>query len=142
EQGDVTAVFDVAAAHPVRALLADSGIESDGDVILRRVQSADGRSRAFVNDQPVSVTLLRQAGAALVEIHGQHDDRALVEPAVHRALLDAFGGHDRDVADVGGAHAAWRDAERAVAELTRRIETAKAEAEYLRAASDELTALA
>ena len=83
-----------AADHPARAILAESGIEAEGDLILRRVQGADGRSRAFVNDQPVSVVLLRQVGAALVEIHGQHDDRAMVEPAMHRALLDAFGGLD------------------------------------------------
>ena len=90
-QGDVTAVFDVAPDHPARAILADSGIDAEGDLILRRVQGSDGRSRAFVNDQPVSVVLLHQLGAALVEIHGQHADRAMVEPAMHRVLLDAFG---------------------------------------------------
>ena len=119
EQGDVTAAFDVAAGHPVRAMLAASGIDSDGDLILRRVQGADGRSRAFVNDQPVSVALLRQIGAALVEIHGQHDDRAMVEPSVHRALLDAFGGLDGERAAVAAAHAAWREAEAAVADARR-----------------------
>ena len=142
EQGDVTAVFDVAGAHPARRLLADTGIDADGDLILRRVQGGDGRSRAFVNDQPVSVTLLRQLGAALVEIHGQHDDRAMVDPHVHRALLDAFGGLDGDAATVALAHRERRDAERAAAELRKRIESARAEGEYLRAAVDELRTLA
>ena len=67
---------------------------------MRRVQFADGRTRAFINDQPVSVQVLRALGAALVEIHGQHDDRAFVEAATHRALLDAYGGVEDDAADV------------------------------------------
>ncbi|HET7716329.1 MAG TPA: DNA repair protein RecN [Bauldia sp.] len=142
EQGDVTAVFDVAAAHPARRLLADTGIEADGELILRRVQGSDGRSRAFINDQPVSVTLLRQLGAALVEIHGQHDDRAMVDPQVHRALLDAFGGLEAEAAAVAAAHRERREAERAAAELRRRIDSARAEGEYLRAAVEELKALA
>ena len=108
-QGDVTAVFDVAPAHPVRALLRESGIDADGDIILRRVQGRDGRSRAFVNDQPVSANLLREAGASLVEIHGQHDDRAMVEPRAHRTLLDAFAGLEREAAEVAAHHRAWRD---------------------------------
>ena len=141
-QGDVTAIFDVAADHPARAILADSGIEAEGDLILRRVQGADGRSRAFVNDSPVSVVLLRQIGAALVEIHGQHADRALVEPTMHRALLDAFGRLDRERQAVAVAHAGWRQAKAALADLSARIASARVEAEYLRAAVDELTALA
>ena len=141
-QGDVTAIFDVTADHPARAILAGSGIEAEGDLILRRVQGADGRSRAFVNDSPVSVVLLRQIGAALVEIHGQHADRALVEPSMHRALLDAFGRLDRERQAVAVAHAAWRQAKAALADLSARIAAARIEAEYLRAAVDELTALA
>ncbi len=141
-QGDVTAVFDVPADHPARGLLTESGIDAEGDLILRRVQGNDGRSRAFVNDQPVSVVLLRQVGAALVEIHGQHDDRAMVEPSMHRALLDAFGGLDRERAAVTAAHAAWRGADAAVAALKTQIAAARAEADYLRAAVDELATLA
>jgi DNA repair protein RecN (Recombination protein N) len=141
-QGDVTAVFDVAAGHPVRALLATSGIAVDGDLILRRIQGSDGRSRAFVNDQPVSATLLRQVGAGLVEIHGQHDDRALIEPSVHRALLDAFGGLEAEAAEVAAAERACREARAAVAELEKRIASARAESDYLRAAVDALSKLA
>jgi DNA repair protein RecN (Recombination protein N) len=103
EQGDVTAVFDIGPDHPARRALAASGLEADGDVILRRVQSRDGRSRAFINDQPVSVTLLREVGSRLVEIHGQHDERALIEPSAHRALLDAFGGLEKAAGEVRAA---------------------------------------
>ena len=141
-QGDVTAVFDLAADHPVRKLLADSGIDNDGDLILRRVQSEDGRTRAFVNDQPVSANLLREAGKLLVEIHGQHDDRAMVETSVHRRLLDAFAGLGGAVKEIGNAHRASEGAVLAVAELERTIAAAKAEADYLGAAVDELNRLA
>jgi len=142
EQGDVTAVFEPGGDHPVWAVLAGSGIASEGELILRRVQGGDGRSRAFVNDQPVSVTLLRQIGALLVEIHGQHDDRALVDPAVHRALLDAFGGLDAERESVVRACRDLREAESAAAELRRRIDAARVEADYLRASVEELTKLA
>src|ERR1044072_4797877 len=92
EQGQVTAAFDVEEDHPALALLGENGVSTEDGLILRRVQLADGRTRAFVNDQPVSVQVLRALGAALVEIHGQHDDSAMVEPVTHRAILDAFGG--------------------------------------------------
>jgi DNA repair protein RecN (Recombination protein N) len=141
-QGDITAVFDVAADHPVRKLLAESGIDGDGDLILRRVQGEDGRTRAFINDQPVSANLLREAGKGLVEIHGQHDDRAMVETRVHRRLLDAFAGLGAAAAETGSAHRAWQSAGAAVAELERGIAAAQAEAEYLRASVDELNRLA
>jgi DNA repair protein RecN (Recombination protein N) len=142
EQGDVTAVFVIGSDHPVRAALDDSGVIVDGDLILRRVQGVDGRSRAFVNDQPVSVNLLRQIGAALVEIHGQHDDRALVASGVHRTLLDAFGGLDGARVAVGAACQAWRQATSAVERLRERIASARSEADFLRASVEELAALA
>ena len=88
----MTAVFDCPLDHPARRIAAEAAIDTEGDLILRRVQIADGRTRAFVNDQPVSVQVLKAIGATLVEIHGQHDDRALVDPVTHRAILDAFGG--------------------------------------------------
>src|SRR6185295_17144738 len=131
-QGDVTAVFELPGDHPVRAILAGAGIDAGGDLILRRVQGEDGRSRAFVNDQPVSVALLRDVGGRLVEIHGQHDDRALVETAVHRGLVDAFGGLAGETATVAALHRSWRDSNAAVAELEARIARARAEADYVR----------
>ena len=91
-QGGVTAVFDLPLDHPARQIAAEAEIDTEGDLILRRTQMADGRTRAFVNDQPVGVQVLRAIGAALVEIHGQHDDRALADVTTHRAILDAFGG--------------------------------------------------
>jgi DNA repair protein RecN (Recombination protein N) len=140
-QGQVTAVFDLPLGHPVRVLLSENGVDDEGDVILRRVQNADGRTRAFVNDQPVSAGLLREVGGRLVEIHGQHDDRALVQPEAHRGLLDAFGGLEAEVAAVGTAHRTWREAERAFTEHRRRVEAASREADYLRGAVEELNAL-
>ncbi|MBN9015091.1 MAG: AAA family ATPase, partial [Rhizobiales bacterium] len=90
EQGQVTATFDVPKGHPASNILNDNNLDDTGEMILRRVQLADGRSRAFINDQPVSVQTLKAVGAALVEIHGQHDERALVDAVTHRRLLDAF----------------------------------------------------
>src|SRR5271156_5544241 len=104
EQGQVTAAFDIAKAPPARRVLAANELGTLGaedELIVRRVQFADGRTRAFINDQPVRVQVLRALGSALVEIHGQHDDRAFVEAATHRALLDAFGGLEDAAADVG-----------------------------------------
>ena len=140
-QGQVTAVFDVPASHPARTILAANEISDDGDIILRRVQNADGRTRVFVNDQAASVALMRQVGLALVEIHGQHDDRALVDPAAHRALLDAFGGHSGDAEKVANAHAAWRKAEAALRKHRQKVEEAAREADYLRASVAELETL-
>jgi DNA repair protein RecN (Recombination protein N) len=140
-QGHITAVFDLAPGHPARAVLFENAIEDDGDIILRRVQNADGKSRVFVNDQPASVALLRELGAALVEIHGQHDDRALVSPEAHRALLDAFGGLSGELGKVRTSYRDWRGAETALAKHRARVEAAAREADYLRASSDELRAL-
>ncbi|WP_299473545.1 DNA repair protein RecN [uncultured Roseibium sp.] len=140
-QGQVTAVFDVAPSHPVRTFLKDNDVDDEGDIILRRIQTADGRTRAFVNDQPVSAGLMRQAGGLLVEIHGQHDDRALVDPDSHRALIDVFGGLTGDAEKVAAAFNAFRSAEKAVIEHERRIETARQEADYLRSSVEELSQL-
>src|SRR6266404_1782108 len=98
EQGQVTALFDVARDHPARALLKADDIPAEDELILRRVQLADGRTRAFLNDQPVAAQVLRSVGRALVEIHGQHDDRALMDAVTHRLLLDAYGGLEADAA--------------------------------------------
>ncbi|HSR76731.1 MAG TPA: DNA repair protein RecN [Xanthobacteraceae bacterium] len=142
EQGQVTAAFDVPADHPARALLAANELPPEDQLIMRRVQLADGRTRAFVNDQPVGVQVLRSLGGALVEIHGQHDERALVDAATHRALLDAFGGLDEQVAEVGRLWQARRQTEAAVAAHQREVERAQREAEFLRHAVAELAKLA
>ena len=142
EQGQVTAMFELAPDHPARALLKESDIAADEALILRRVQFADGRTRAFVNDQPVSVQALQNLGAALVEIHGQHDARALVDAATHRRLLDAFGDLEEDATEVEHLWDARRDAETAVATHRAEVERAAREAEWLRHAVEELTKLA
>ncbi|RWD59805.1 MAG: DNA repair protein RecN [Mesorhizobium sp.] len=140
-QGQVIAVFDVPRNHPARTLLSDNDIEDDGDIILRRVQTADGRTRVFVNDQPSSVTLMRDVGRALVEIHGQHDERALVDPGAHRELLDSFGGHLGAVRGAGEAWRYWRNCEQELSRHRAKVEAAAREADYLRASVAELAKL-
>jgi DNA repair protein RecN (Recombination protein N) len=141
-QGQVTAAFDLPRTHPVRTLLAESDIPADDEVILRRVQLADGRTRAFVNDQPVSAQVLKSLGAALVEIHGQHDERALVDAGMHRALLDAFGGLEREVQAMARLWGERRAREEEVAAHRAQVERAQREADWLRHAVEELTRLA
>ncbi len=140
-QGQVTAVFDVPAGHPARKLLAENEIEDDGDILLRRVQNADGRTRVFVNDRPASVTLMRDLGHALVEIHGQHAERALVDAGSHRALLDSFGGLAADVRLCSAAWKEWRGAESELSRHRAKVEAAAREADFLRASAAELAKL-
>jgi len=140
-QGQVTAAFDVPATHPAHSILAENEIAPDDLIILRRVQLADGRTRAFVNDQPVSVQVLRSLGLALVEIHGQHDERALVDPATHRRLVDAYGGLDADVQNVSRLWTARRTAKEALETQQARIAAAAREADWLRHATEELVRL-
>jgi DNA repair protein RecN (Recombination protein N) len=141
DKGQVTAVFDVPMAHPARVLLRENNIDDDGDLIFRRVQSADGRTRAYINDQTVSVQLMRQAGQHLVEIHGQHDDRALVDTAAHRVLLDAFAGLTEEALALGDTYRRWREAERSYKTHKAKVEAAAREADYLRASVEELEGL-
>ena len=141
EQGQVTAVFEVGRAHPARALLKANDIPAEDELILRRVQFSDGRTRAFVNDQPVSVQVMKELGSALVEIHGQHDERALVDAATHRCLLDASAGLEADAAKVAGLWQARRAAEDAAQAHRAEVERAKREGDWLRHAVEELGTL-
>jgi DNA repair protein RecN (Recombination protein N) len=141
EQGQVTAVFELARHHPANALLSEHGIPAEDELILRRVQFADGRTRAYVNDEPVSVQVLKALGQSLVEIHGQHDDRALVDAATHRRLLDAFGGLEADAGRVETLWHARRDALEAAEAHRAEVERAKREGDWLRHAVDELSKL-
>src|SRR5215467_2869310 len=140
EQGQVTAAFELPPGHPAIALMADIPVEDE--LILRRVQFADGRTRAFINDQPVSAQSLKALGAALVEIHGQHDERALVDVATHRRLLDAFGALENDAAAVVRLWEARRACEAEVASHRAEVERAEREADFLRHAVEELKRLA
>jgi len=142
EQGQVEAVFDVPAAHPARQILRDNGLEDEGDIILRRVQSADGRSRVFINDKIAGLAVMRAIGSLLVEIHGQHADRAFIDTGTHRALLDAFGGLQGQTAALGRLYEAWQEAGRALAQAQHKTAAAAREAEYLRNGAEELEKLA
>ncbi len=142
-QGTVTAVFRPERGHAALQALDEAGLPRDQDdqITLRRLVSADGPSRAFINDQPVSIALLQTVGGALVEIHGQHDERGLLNPAGHRALLDAFGGLSEEVAAVTQAYVAWRDASRTRDERREALAQAAREAEYIAHVLKELEEL-
>jgi DNA repair protein RecN (Recombination protein N) len=142
DQGQVTATFELQPGHPVLALLAGNDIPADETLILRRVQGADGRSRAFINDTNVSVQLLRQVGQALVEIHGQHDERALIDPSGHRDLIDAFGGLAAGAARLAETFEAWQAADAARARHESEIAATRANADYVSHALEELRTLA
>lgn len=140
-QGQVTAVFDLPAGHDVFRYLSDNNVSHDGDLLLKRVQTADGRSRAFVNDQPVSVTMMREIGRLLVELHGQHDERALLDPDTHRSLLDTFAGYPSLLSQVRESWRMWQEARREALALAAKVDAARREAEYLSSSVAELTAL-
>lgn len=141
QQGQVTATFDIPKGHPAARILSENGLDDTGEMILRRVQLADGRTRAFINDQSISVQTLKAVGAALVEIHGQHDERALVDASTHRQLLDAFAGLEKEVAALESLWEARRTANQALDEHRASMERAAREADYLRHAADELKTL-
>lgn len=141
-QAMVSASFELPTGHPAIALIADNGFDAEpGEaLVIRRLVKADGGSRAFINDQPASAATLRELGGMLVEIHGQHDDRGLINPRGHRALLDSFGR--LDVAGVVAAHRAWREAEDALEVARTDLENAARDREWLDHAVDELTRFA
>ena len=132
EQGQVTAVFELPPGHAAYALLEGQDIEVGDELIFRRVQLADGRTRAYVNDQNVSVQALRSLASTLVEIHGQHDERALTDPATHRELVDAYGRLEAEVRAVQTTFATLREAGRALEAERARVAAAEAEAEFAR----------
>ncbi len=142
DQGGVTAVFEARGDHPVWAVLEAQGLAAEDDqIILRRVQNADGRSRGFVNDQPVSIGALREVGEALLEIHGQHDGRGFLSASAHRGMLDEFGGLRKAAGAVAALWRNWREKQAELDERRREREAAVREVEYLRhvlAALDKL----
>jgi DNA repair protein RecN (Recombination protein N) len=143
DQASVSAEFELAPGHPALALLAGQGIdhrEGEG-LVLRRVLSRDGRSRAFVNDQPAGVALLRQLGGLLVEIEGQFAEQGLLDPRTHRGTLDSFGGLHGDVARTRAAWRALADVEAALAAAERERARLTVEETALRLALEELNAL-
>jgi DNA repair protein RecN (Recombination protein N) len=142
-QASASAVFDLDPDHPATKLLAEQGLEAEGgQLVLRRIVEANGRSRAFVNDQPASVGLMRQLGDTLVEIHGQFESHSLLNPATHRAVLDAFGKLEGQVSQVRAAFALWRSASAALKQAEADLAKSRAEEEELRFQADELRKLA
>jgi len=143
-QAVVSAVFAVAADHPAIAMLEEIGLDGGGgaEIVLRRILGRDGRSRALVNDQPVSVALLKNLSALLIEVQGQHEQVGLADPANHILLLDAFGVPAGARAAVAAAHQAWKDAAARLKAAEAAIEQAARDEDFLRHAVDELTALA
>jgi DNA repair protein RecN (Recombination protein N) len=141
-QGSVSAAFAAPASPDLSALLDGHGLVLEDPLLLRRVVGADGRSRAFLNDQPVSTGLLRELAALLLEVHGQHEQQALLDPGVQRRLLDAYGRLDDTQAEVRRTYVAWREAERERAALEAEVARAAADEAYLRHALEELDQLA
>ena len=140
--GEVTAVFDLGPRHAAQAVLAKAGVESDGDLILRRSVNADGRKQAWVNDRRVSADVLRALSDLLVELHGQHSDRGLLNPRNHRILLDEFAGNE---AALGLCRQAWRAlaaAQKALDAAEQHRASAEADEAFLRHAVRELDKLA
>jgi DNA repair protein RecN (Recombination protein N) len=142
ERGSVAARFDLERDHPARAILEEQGIGIEGDeLVLRRSIAADGRTRAFINDEPVSVGLLRRVGETMVEIHGQHSEVGLLDPSTHCGLLDAFAGAGGTVAEVAAAYAAARAARDEAEAARRAVAEARREEDYVRHALAELDKL-
>lgn len=142
EQAVVTACFALPASHAAFALLRDQGLDAEDDLVLRRVVARDGRSRAFVNDQPVGVGLLRRLGDTIVEVQGQHEQMGLADPASHPGFLDAHGVPAPVATAVGTTWRAWQDSVAELRAARAAIEAAQRDEEWLRHAVEELAALA
>ena len=141
EQGEVTAVFDLAAGHPARAVLEQAGLPVSGELILRRVNDASGRKTAWVNDRRASGEVLRSLSDTLVELHGQQDDRGLLNPRGHRDLLDIFAGLGPQRAATRAAWARMREARKTVDATRAALEAVREEEDFLRHAAAELEKL-
>ncbi|WP_424811550.1 DNA repair protein RecN [Roseococcus sp. YIM B11640] len=141
-QASVAAMFQPPEGHPAYAVLTEQGLDAEEALVLRRVVQADGRSRAFVNDQPVGVALLRRLAATLVEVQGQHDQVGLADPATHASLVDAFGALEPARSKVAARFRSWRDAEAALEAAEQAVAAALRDEEWLRHSVQELDELA
>ncbi|MGB0658838.1 MAG: DNA repair protein RecN [Mangrovicoccus sp.] len=141
KQGEVTAWFDLPADHPARDVLAEAGLDAEDELVLRRVNSSDGRKTAYINDRRASGDVLRRLSAELVELHGQHDDRGLLNPKGHRALLDAYGDFGAVLDITRQAWTAQRVAQKARDAAAETLAKGQAEEDFLRHAVAELTKL-
>jgi DNA repair protein RecN (Recombination protein N) len=142
QQAAVSAEFSVGRNHPAHAILREAGLDGDGEaLVLRRLVGADGRSRAFVNDEPASVGLLRELGDSLVEIQGQFEQRGLLDPANHRMILDAFAEHSVTPNALTKAWHDWREARQREADAVRQLAASRDEEDLLRHHLAELDSL-
>ncbi len=141
DQASVTAEFHVPEKHPVLDLLKEQGLASERDLIFRRVLTPDGRSRAFINDEPVSVALLKQAGERLIDIHGQFETYGLLDPAAHRHILDDYAGVAKQLVKTRDTWRAYQDAVKKRDDAKDAAAKAAAQEEYLRHALDDLEKL-
>ncbi|WP_420415978.1 DNA repair protein RecN, partial [Pacificispira sp.] len=142
DKASITAEFDLPEDHAVHAILDENDLPREDHLILRRTVSADGRSKAFVNDQPVGIALLKQIGERLVEVQGQFDQHGLLDAATHIDLLDAFGGLDAERGQVERLFGGWQAARREYDKAAAKAEAARKEEDYLRFAAEELDKLA
>lgn len=140
-QGEVTAWFDLPADHPAHAVLEEAGLPDGDELILRRINTAEGRKTAWVNDRRCSGDVLRQLSDTLVELHGQHDDRGLLNPRGHRLILDSFAGLDAAKATCRAAWAEKGKAAKALAAAEAAMAAIRDEEDFLRHAVAELDAL-
>lgn len=141
DSANVSAEFDMSAKHPVFNFLKEQGIEAESPLILRRSVAADGKSRAFINDHPVTVSLLKQVGEMLVEIHGQFDTQTLLNARVHRGIVDEYADVSTDLKAVASIWDTWRDARVLLERKKMDMERARSEDVYLRAALEQLDEL-
>ncbi|WP_299945203.1 DNA repair protein RecN [uncultured Ruegeria sp.] len=140
-QGEVVAEFELQENHPAHVILAEAGLPGGEELILRRVNTAEGRKTAWVNDRRCSGEVLRALSETLVELHGQHDDRGLLNPRGHRAMLDAYAGVGKQLASVRAAWSAMSTARKALAQTEAALEAMRAEEEFLRHSVAELDQL-
>ncbi len=140
-QASVTAEFDITKNAAAQALMAELELEENDALVLRRTLSADGKSRAFVNDAPVSAAALKRFGELLVARHGQHDQRGLLDSKSHRALLDVYGNHGALTEKTASRFAAWKAAQTALEHLAAEAERAARDEAWLRQIAEELGAL-
>ena len=142
EQAVVSAEFSVGATHPAVALLSENGLDGAPEILVRRIVGRDGKSRALVNDQPVSAGFLKRLAALLIEVQGQHEQVGLADPVNHLLLLDAFGVPDTARSEVAAVFRGWKDASARLKAAETAIEDATREEDFLHHAVDELSTLA
>jgi DNA repair protein RecN (Recombination protein N) len=142
DKGTVTASFELPQNHTVFTYLLSQDFDAEGELIIRRTLTADGKSKAYINDKPVSVSLLRDLGDMLIDIHGQFATHGLMDSKGHGALVDNFGGLSADVVKINGAWRTWSKAKKAVVDHQNTLDKAKADEEYLTACIEELSKIA